>query len=51
MRLSVPQPATLDWRALLIAAGAILAMFRFKVGMMPTLGGAALAGIVLHALR
>jgi len=50
-RLLVPQAATLDWRALLITVAALVAMFRFKVGMMPTLGGAALAGIVLHAVR
>jgi hypothetical protein len=27
---------------------AILAIFRFKLGMLPVLGGAALAGILLH---
>lgn len=47
LRLSVPQLATLDWRALAIALAAMVALFRFKVGMMPTLGGAAVAGIVL----
>jgi len=28
----------------------MIAMFRFKVGMMSTLGGAALAGLALHFL-
>jgi chromate transporter len=46
----VPRPATLDWRALLIAAAAVVAMFSVKVGMLPTLGGAALAGAVLHVV-
>jgi chromate transporter len=45
----VPRMGTLDWRAILIAAGAMVAMLRFKVGMMPTLGAAALLGIALHA--
>jgi chromate transporter len=40
---------TLDWRAILIAAGAMVAMLRFHVGMMHTLGAAALVGIALHA--
>lgn len=51
LRLAVARPATLDWGALVIAGGAMLAMFRFKVGMLPVLGGAALAGVVLHAVR
>lgn len=50
-RLLVPRISTLDWRALLIAAGATLALFRFKAGMLPTLGAAALVGVVLDLLR
>lgn len=49
-RLFVPRLASLDWRALLIAVGAMVAMFRYRVGMLPTLGGAGLLGIVLYAL-
>lgn len=48
VRLSVPRLDTLDGRATFIAAGAILAIFRFRLGMMPTLGVAALAGMVLQ---
>jgi chromate transporter len=49
-RLLVPSLATLDWRAMLIAVGAMMAMFRFKVGMLPTLGAAAVVGVVLRTL-
>ena len=43
----IPVFATLDWRAVLIAGGAMVAMFRYKVGMLPTLGAAAVAGVML----
>jgi chromate transporter len=45
----IPSVTTLDGRALLIAVGAVVAMFRYRVGMLPTLGGAALLGILLGA--
>ena len=35
--------------ALLLAAAAILAMFRFKLGMLPTLAATSIAGIMLYA--
>jgi chromate transporter len=35
-------------RSVARSAAAILATFRFKVGMIPTLAGCALAGVVLH---
>lgn len=47
-RLLIPRPATLDWPALIIAVGAMVALFRFKLGMMTTLGAAALVGVVFH---
>ena len=47
-RLLIPVPSTLDWRAVVIAAGAMVAMFRYKVGMIPTLGAAAVLGILMH---
>jgi len=46
----VPRAATFDWRALIIAVGATVAMLRFKVGMMWTLGAAAIAGVLVHAV-
>ena len=46
--LLIPTLSTLDWRAVLIASGAMVAMFRYKVGMLWTLGGAAVAGVMLR---
>ena len=46
--LLIPLFATLDWRAVLIAGGAMVAMFRYKVGMLPTLGAAALVGVIVR---
>jgi len=42
-----PVLASLDWRAALLAAGAMVAMLRFRVGMIPTLALSALASLVL----
>jgi len=46
--LQVPQWATLDLAALVLALAAMLALFRFKLGMIPTLLACSLAGIALH---
>jgi chromate transporter len=43
----VPVLSSLDWRAALLAAAAMVAMLKLKIGMLPTLAGSALAGIVL----
>ncbi|MCH6547912.1 MAG: chromate efflux transporter [Gemmatimonadetes bacterium] len=48
--LLIPVLSTLDWRAVLIAGGAMVAMFRYGAGMMPTLGGAALVGGIMHSI-
>ena len=45
VRLLVPVWETLDLPALLIAAAAFLALFRFKAGLIPTLAASAAAGI------
>jgi chromate transporter len=47
LRLLVPEWSTLSWASLVIAAGAGLATFRFKVGMLPVLAGSAAAGVVV----
>ncbi len=39
----------IDWAAILIALGATIAMLRFKVGMMPVLAVAALAGLAVQS--
>ncbi|WP_089174825.1 chromate efflux transporter [Bosea sp. AS-1] len=43
----VPVFSSLDWRAALLAAAAIVAILRFRIGMMPVLAACAAAGIVL----
>ncbi|BAU91364.1 chromate ion transporter family chromate transporter [Methylorubrum populi] len=48
LRFDVPIPASLSPWALTLAAAAVLAVFRFKVGMVPTLAACAAAGVVLH---
>lgn len=45
-RLLIPDWATADIAAIVIATGALLALFRFKVGMIPTLGVSAVAGMI-----
>ncbi len=43
----LPVLASIEWRAALLSAGAMLAMLRFKAGMIPTLATCAAAGLVL----
>ncbi|HWI79166.1 MAG TPA: chromate efflux transporter [Ramlibacter sp.] len=38
----------LDWVSLLLAAGAAIALFRYKIGVIPVIAGCALAGLVLR---
>jgi chromate transporter len=46
VRLFVPSVTTIDLLALFLAAGAFLALFRFKIGMLATLGASAVLGAV-----
>ncbi len=45
-----PVLGSLDWRAALLSAAAMVAMLRFKTGMIPTLAACAIAGVVLTRL-
>ena len=45
-RLLIPNPASLEPLALLLSAAAMLAIFRFKVGMLTVLGSCALLGML-----
>jgi chromate transporter len=47
-RLLIPQWATVDVASLLIAIGAFVALFRFKLGMMGTLAGAVAVGLAYY---
>ncbi|MFN3511749.1 MAG: chromate efflux transporter [Phenylobacterium sp.] len=46
----IPVLASLDWRAALLATGALVAMLRFKVGLIPTLAACAAGGLLLGQL-
>jgi chromate transporter len=48
LSFDAPLPASVNVWAMILAIGAALAIFRFKVGMLPTLGAACGAGIVLY---
>lgn len=50
MDLSVPVPASLDGFAALLAIAAALAIFRFKVGILPTLLACSVAGVALQLM-
>jgi chromate transporter len=51
LRLQVPVWTTLDLPALLIAAAAFLALFRYRTGLIPTLAGSAAAGCLVRLLQ
>ena len=48
LALEIPDPTSLDPYALALSAAAILAIFRFKAGMIQTLLACAAGGILLH---
>lgn len=47
LRLHVPDLTSLNRAALFIAAGAFIAIFRFRAGALPTLAAAALVGLLI----
>jgi chromate transporter len=50
VRLFVPNIATLQLLALVLAAAAMVAMLRYKVGLLPTIAGAGGLGILLRVV-
>jgi chromate transporter len=48
--LDAPVPASLDVWSLVLALCAAIAIFRFKIGMIPILAASCAAGILLHAV-
>jgi chromate transporter len=50
LRLWMPDPTTLDFAALVLAVGAFFALFRLKLGMLPTLAASAALGLLYHLL-
>ncbi|MGE0724448.1 MAG: chromate efflux transporter [Alphaproteobacteria bacterium] len=49
LSLSVPTLASVNAAALVLSLAAAIAVFRFRVGMLTVLAGAAVAGLLLHA--
>jgi chromate transporter len=50
LRLLVPEPASLDPVALVLAVAALVALLRLHLGMLPVLAGAALCGLAWRLL-
>ena len=50
LSFDAPNPASVDPWALALSIAAAVAIFRFKVGMIPTLGASCVAGIALYLL-
>ena len=50
LSFDAPVLASLDLWALLLSAAAVIAMFRFKAGMIPTLAACSAVGIILYLL-
>jgi len=50
LTLDLPVPASVNWQALALAAIALVAMLRFKTGMLVTLAACSLAGVMLQVL-
>jgi len=49
--MDLPVLASVDLAALVLAGGAMLAMLRFRVGMIATLAGAAAIGVAWRLLQ
>jgi chromate transporter len=48
--LSIPNVTSLIWPALILSLAAMIAVFRFKLGVIPVLLGSCLAGIFFHVI-
>lgn len=48
LNLSIPVWSSINWAALAIFLAAMLAMFRFKLGMIPVLAGSCVVGILYY---
>jgi chromate transporter len=48
--LPVPMFTTVNWAALVLSAAAVIAMFRFKTGMIATFAGCSLAGVLAYLM-
>ena len=51
LTLAVPVWSSIDWSALALSLAATLAIFRFRLGLMPTLAACSVAGALLWLVR
>jgi chromate transporter len=51
LRIDLPLPDSLDVAAVLFAAGAGIALLRYRLGVVTVLAGCAAAGLLLHLVR
>jgi chromate transporter len=49
--LNLPVLSSVNWVALVIAIAALVAIFRFRIGIIPVLAGSCLAGVALYFMR
>jgi chromate transporter len=47
---AVPDITSIHWPTLVLAVAAIIAIFRFKIGMIPVFGGSSLAGGIYYVI-
>ncbi|MER8402663.1 chromate efflux transporter [Mesorhizobium sp. M0306] len=50
LEMDVPVLSSIDWRAALLSCASMIAILKLKIGMLPTLAGSALAGVLLLAV-
>jgi chromate transporter len=50
MSIDWPVAASVNLPALLLTSAAVIAVFRFRVGVLPVIGGCAAAGVLLHLI-
>jgi chromate transporter len=50
LHLDMPVPGSASVWAILLALAAIVAVFRFRAGVIPVLAGCALTGLLLHLM-
>lgn len=51
LQVLLPAWGTIDWASVALAVGAVVAMLRYRLGMIPTLAAGALLGLVIMLLR
>ena len=49
--LQIPVVETINWPSLLITIAAMMALFKFRIGMIYTIAGCALSGVIYHLLK